>query len=75
MSDDTKTITTTSNVPGAGELTREEIARAIAQLVYRKAYGRRPEVREARREYNRQRQADVKEALELLRRARKEGKV
>jgi len=48
------------------EITREDIARAIAQLAYRKAYAQRPEVKEARKVYQQERARKIKAAMEYV---------
>lgn len=48
-------------------LSEKDVARAIAQLVYRKTYNARPEVQARRKEYNKVRQQRVKVAMEYVR--------
>ncbi|KKM23290.1 hypothetical protein LCGC14_1616670 [marine sediment metagenome] len=48
-------------------LTEKEVTSTLNSIRYRKEYNQRPKVKLARKLYNRQRQGDIKEAMELLR--------
>lgn len=48
-------------------VSEREVERVIKQLTYRKLYNKRPEVVERRKQYNKERQATMKEAMKLYR--------
>ncbi len=51
-------------------MTEKQVLSTINSIKYREEYNKRPSVRAARKVYNRRRQGDIKEAMELLRQKR-----
>ena len=49
------------------EMTEKQVLSTINSIKYRVEYNKRPSVKAARKLYNRRRQEDIKEAMELLR--------